>query len=103
MSLTGKEKRFLRARAHSMRPLFQIGKEGLNAIWIEQVKRALNKRELIKVNLLQSAPFETDEARAYLEEKTDFQVIQEIGHILVLYRPADNVKNRIISDELKKL
>ncbi|WP_311407196.1 ribosome assembly RNA-binding protein YhbY [Liquorilactobacillus uvarum] len=103
MSLTGKQKRFLRAQAHSMKPLFQIGKEGLNTVWVKEVKNALNKRELIKINLLQNAPSDTSEVREYLETKTDFQVVQEIGHILVLYRQADSEKNRDISIKLKEL
>ncbi|GAJ25231.1 RNA binding protein [Liquorilactobacillus sucicola DSM 21376 = JCM 15457] len=86
-----------------MRPLFQIGKDGINPVWIEQVKNALNKRELIKVNLLQSSPLEADEAHEYLENKTDIHVVQEIGHILVLYRQSENKENRAISNSLKEL
>ncbi|KRM96614.1 hypothetical protein FC19_GL000912 [Liquorilactobacillus aquaticus DSM 21051] len=103
MSLTGKQKRFLRAQAHSLKPLFQIGKEGLNTVWIKEVRNALNKRELVKINLLQNAPSDTGEVRKYLEAKTDIQVVQEIGHILVLYRQADNIKNRDISNKLNEV
>ena len=31
MKLKGKQKRYLRSQAHGMRPLFQVGKEGLTA------------------------------------------------------------------------
>lgn len=52
MSLRGKQKRFLRSKAHHLQPIFQIGKGGINSAMIVQIEEALEKRELIKVSLL---------------------------------------------------
>ena len=52
MKLKGKQKRYLRSQAHGMRPLFQVGKEGLTANWLKQVEDAIEKRELLKINVL---------------------------------------------------
>ena len=54
MSLRGKQKRFLRSKAHHLQPIFQIGKGGINSAMIVQIEEALEKRELIKVSLLQN-------------------------------------------------
>ena len=44
ISLRGKQKRYLRASAHDMRPLFSIGKQGLTQNWLDQLEDAINKR-----------------------------------------------------------
>ncbi len=54
MTLRGKQKRFLRSQAHHLQPIFQIGKGGINSAMMVQIEEALEKRELIKVTLLQN-------------------------------------------------
>lgn len=55
MQLRGKQKRFLRATAHDLRPMFSVGKNGLTETWLDQLSGALDKRELIKVSILQNS------------------------------------------------
>ena len=50
--LTGKQKRFLRAEAHHLDPIFQVGKGGVNDAMIKQLREVLEARELIKVRIL---------------------------------------------------
>ena len=52
--LTGKQKRFLRSKAHHLNPIFQVGKGGVNDNLIKQIGEALEVRELIKVSILQN-------------------------------------------------
>ena len=52
--LTGKQKRFLRSKAHHETPTFQIGKSGINENMIEQLNEILENRELIKIHILQN-------------------------------------------------
>ncbi|WP_125583602.1 YhbY family RNA-binding protein [Levilactobacillus cerevisiae] len=95
--LRGKQKRYLRAHAHAMHPLFSVGKNGLTQAWLEQLTGALENRELIKINLQQSAEVSVDETKAFIEDNTDIQVVQTIGRVLVLYRIATNAENQKIS------
>ncbi|MFT8824327.1 MAG: ribosome assembly RNA-binding protein YhbY [Liquorilactobacillus mali] len=99
--LSGKQKKFLKTKAHNMRPIFQVGKEGVSDKWVEQIKNALDRRELIKINVLQGSDFEASEVSDYLTENTDIIVVQVIGHVLVLYRQSSKVENREISAELQ--
>ncbi len=39
MSLRGKQKRFLRSKAHHLQPIFQIGKGGINSAMIVKLKK----------------------------------------------------------------
>ena len=100
MKLRGKQKRYLRSQAHSMRPLFQIGKDGIDKEWLKQVKNALEKRELIKVNILNNSLLETDEVQEYIEQNSDIQVI---GHTLVLFKRAQKPEHRHYSEEVARI
>ncbi len=103
MKLRGKQKRYLRSQAHSMRPFFQIGKDGIDKEWLKQVKNALEKRELIKVNILNNSLLETDEVQEYIEQNSDIQVVQVIGHTLVLFKRAQKPEHRHYSEEVARI
>jgi len=92
--LTGKQKRFLRSEAHHLRPIFQVGKDGVNENMITTISEALEKRELIKVAVLQNCLEETDEVAEALVEGTESELVQVIGHTIVLYKPS--VENKTI-------
>ena len=85
MSLRGKQKRFLRSQAHHLQPIFQIGKGGINSAMIVQIGEALEKRELIKVSLLQNTDEIAEEAAQVLEKEIDCEIVQIIGRVIVLY------------------
>lgn len=103
MALRGKQKRFLRSQAHSMRPLFQIGKDGLSHNWLENVEAAIEKRELLKVSILQNSMVEEEEVVDFIEKNSSIQVVQKIGHVLVLYKKAIDKENRRLSVEVEAL
>lgn len=47
MSLTSKQRAFLKSEAHTLKPIVQIGKNGLNDHIKTSVRNALDARELI--------------------------------------------------------
>lgn len=103
MKLRGKQKRFLRARANHLQPIFGVGKEGLSDNWLAQLDGALDRRELIKVNILQNADVTTDEVKNFIESKTNIQVVQTIGRVLVLFKVSANKDMRNLSDQVAKV
>lgn len=103
MQLRGKQKRFLRARANHLQPLFAVGKEGLTDNWLAQLDGALDRRELIKVNILQNADVTTAEVQAFIESRTPIQVVQTIGRVLVLFKVSANQDMRQLSDQVRKI
>lgn len=54
-----------------MNPLFQVGKGGLNEEMLYQIGEALEKRELLKIALLQNTDEETDAVAAVIEENCE--------------------------------
>ncbi|MDN6409408.1 MAG: ribosome assembly RNA-binding protein YhbY [Tetragenococcus halophilus] len=103
MELRGKQKSFLKSQAHHLQPIFQIGKGGLNDQLIVQIGEALEKRELIKVSLLQNTDEEASEVASILEEKLDCQIVQIIGRVLVIFKTSTQEKNQKISAAVKKV
>lgn len=101
--LTGKQKRFLRSQAHHLQPIFQIGKGGVNEAMNTQIAEALEKRELIKVSLLQNTDEVADEAALEIAKATNSEVVQVIGRVIVLYKASKKEKNQHITQRLKLL
>ncbi|MGX7199904.1 ribosome assembly RNA-binding protein YhbY [Enterococcus nangangensis] len=100
MELKGKQKRYLRAQAHHLNPLFQVGKGGVNEEMLKQIDEALAKRELIKINLLQNTDLTPGEVAETLQNTIDCEVVQIIGKVLVLFKVAPKEKYRKISPKV---
>ena len=103
MQLRGKQKHFLRAQANHLQPIFAVGKEGLTKQWLAQLDGALDRRELIKVNILQNADVTTAELKDFIEQNTDIQVVQSIGRVLVLFKVSANKDLRDLSDRVARI
>jgi RNA-binding protein len=83
--LSGRERRRLRGMAHGLRPLVQIGKNGVTEGVIGAIDRALADNELIKVRF-QDYKAEKDELSDKIASETRSKVVDIIGHTLILYR-----------------
>ncbi|GGN54749.1 MULTISPECIES: ribosome assembly RNA-binding protein YhbY [Oceanobacillus] len=92
--LTGKQKRFLRAEAHHLKPIFQVGKIGVNDNMIEQIIDVLEKRELIKVSVLQNCLEDKATVADKLVQGADAELVQIIGNNIILYK--ESVENKQI-------
>ncbi|WP_035186140.1 ribosome assembly RNA-binding protein YhbY [Alteribacter aurantiacus] len=91
-TLTGKQKRFLRSKAHHIKPIFQVGKGGVNENLIIQVKEALEARELIKISILQNCDEDKDEVATSIRKGAKAHLVQLIGSTIVLYKESENQK-----------
>lgn len=92
--LTGKQKRYLRGLANTIKPIFQVGKLGVNDNMITQLNDALEKRELIKISVLQNCLEDKRDVAAQIAEGTKGEVVQIIGNNIVLYK--ESVKDKQI-------
>ena len=84
--LNARDKKILRAQAQQYRSLFQIGKDGISDNLIPTLDDSLRAHELVKLNLLKTAPLSTAEAAAMLAQATDSELVHSIGRTFVLYR-----------------
>ncbi|SOC36359.1 ribosome assembly RNA-binding protein YhbY [Ureibacillus acetophenoni] len=90
--LTGKQKRYLRAEAHHLTPIFQVGKGGVNEQMLRQIEDALEARELLKVRILDNCEEEKHEVAEALAKGTNSELVQLIGLTVVLYKESKNNK-----------
>jgi len=90
--LTGKQKRFLRSKAHHLDPIFQVGKGGVNENMIKQIADALEARELLKVSVLQNCEDDRDTVAAQLSKGAKSELVQVIGNTIVLYKESKENK-----------
>ncbi|MBS2032268.1 MAG: ribosome assembly RNA-binding protein YhbY [Deltaproteobacteria bacterium] len=87
MSLTGKQRRALRAIGHHLKPVVQVGQDDVTEGVIAAVDEQLVAHELIKVKIGEGASGERDEIGELLAEKTKSELVQVLGRTLLLYRP----------------
>jgi RNA-binding protein len=86
MSLSGKQKRFLRAEAHGLEPTVMVGRDGLSDTLLEAVRDALLAHELIKVRVQDTAPLERQEAADQLPPLVKAELAGLVGRVLILYK-----------------
>lgn len=94
--LRGKQKRQLRALAHHLNPIFQIGKSGITPEMVIGINNSLEKRELIKVSILQNCDIDKEELAETISSRTGSELVQLIGHTIVLYKQSSKEKYRKI-------
>ena len=87
-TLTSKQRAHLRSLAHHLKPILQVGADGVSAAFLRSLREAFNTRELLKVKVLDTAPDEPrDAAEAIVTGMRGVAVAQTIGRTVVLYRP----------------
>ena len=92
MSLTNKQKQFLKAKAHELKPVVLLGSNGLTEGVVAEIDNALNFHELIKVKV----PTEDREQKILIMDaiirETKADKVQVIGKTLVLFRQGEDKK-----------
>ena len=86
MSLTSKQRAYLKSLAMDLDPIFQIGKSSVTPENVEAISEALKKRELIKISVLNNCLDDPREIADTVAGRTRSEVVQVIGKKIVLYR-----------------
>ncbi len=94
--ITSKQRAHLRSIASTEDTIFQLGKEGISDNFIKQLDLALEKREIIKFKVLDTALLDIRETAELLAKETRSNLVQVIGKKIVLYRPASKPESRKI-------
>jgi RNA-binding protein len=90
--LNGKQKRFLRSQAHHLTPVFQIGKGGTNEHLFRHIEDAIEKRELMKVQVLNNNLDDKNEIAEEVARETGSELVQIIGSTIILYKESRDNK-----------
>jgi RNA-binding protein len=90
--LSPSARRALQARAHALEPVVIIGDAGLTASVLAEIDRSLGAHELIKIRV---SGDDRDARAGILHEicaRLGAAAVQQIGKILVVFRPAPEAK-----------
>ena len=86
MELTSKQRAYLKSKAQTIDPILQIGKSSVTTELITSVSEAIEKRELIKLHILQNCTDDPKEIANTIAERTQSSVVQIIGKKIVLFK-----------------
>ncbi|WP_372965855.1 ribosome assembly RNA-binding protein YhbY [Marinobacter sp.] len=88
MSLSAEQRREYRAIAHNLKPVIIVGDKGLSEGLQEELDRALNDHELIKIKVASQDREARQEAIEELCKNSKAELVQTIGKIAVILRRA---------------
>lgn len=92
MKLNNKQKQYLKGLAHPLKPVVQLGANGLTEGVLAEIDNALNHHELIKVKV----PSDDRDEKALIMDaivrETKAEKLQVIGHVLVLFKQSEEKK-----------
>jgi len=97
-TLTERQLRFLRGKAHALKPVVMLGNKGLTDNVVAETAQALRDHELIKVRVRASDRAARDATLAALVARTGCALVTRIGHVAVLYRAAAPLPKLVLPD-----
>ncbi|MBR9856862.1 MAG: ribosome assembly RNA-binding protein YhbY [Gammaproteobacteria bacterium] len=92
MTLTNKQRQYLKGMAHSLKPVVLLGQHGLTEGVLAEIDLALNFHELIKVKVAAEDREVKKLIMDAIVRETGAVKVQNIGHMLTLYRASEEKK-----------
>ena len=94
--LTSAQNRFLRGIAHDLKALLQIGGKGVTPAFLAELDEVLERHELVKVKVAAEDREARDVLIDELIQASGAALVQRIGHVAVLYRPAKEKRQIVL-------
>lgn len=82
------ERRRLRTLGQGIRPTLRVGHEGVTPQVLRALEDELRAHELVKVRVLSTGEADAKAVSLQLAASSLAQVVQVIGHTVLLYRPC---------------
>lgn len=95
MSLSNEQKKRYRSIGHGLSPIVTIAGNGISENVLAEIDRALNDHELIKIKLALEDKASRKEAIAEISQQMNATVVQEIGKVVLLLRPAKQPNKKL--------
>jgi len=87
MTITEKQRRWLKTQAHHLKPVVLVGQAGVTAPVLAEIEGALAHHELLKIKIAAGGDREVrDEQIGLMVDKTGAELVTRIGNVAVLYR-----------------
>ncbi len=92
MNLTESQRKHLRRLGHALKPVVMIGNAGLTDSVATEIDAALEHHELIKIRVRVGDRTARDQVMNGVAKRLHAALIQRIGNMALLYRPAEEPK-----------
>ena len=92
MKLSNKQKQYLKGLAHSLKPVVQLGNNGLTEGVLAEIDNALAHHELIKIKVPSDDREEKSLIMDAIIRESGAMKIQTIGHTMVLFKQSEDKK-----------
>jgi RNA-binding protein len=96
--LNGKQRRTLRGLAHGKTSILQIGKSGASPALLDELDRALETHELVKIRTLRECPTALVEVVELVEQALRASAVGTVGRVAILYRPRQKAPTIDLSE-----
>lgn len=93
--LKGKQRAYLRSVANTLKPITQIGKEGVTESFLDQLEDMLKAREIVKVSILENAGLDAKETANAICEAIRAEFVQAIGFKFTIYKRNEEIQDNI--------
>ncbi|MGQ9658797.1 MAG: ribosome assembly RNA-binding protein YhbY [Thermochromatium sp.] len=100
MSITEKQKRWLKSRVHHLKPVVIIGQHGLTESVLAEIENALDHHELLKVRINVGDRNEREVVIGLICERTGAELISRIGNVAAFYRHNPKKRDPIVLPKL---
>jgi RNA-binding protein len=102
MTLTSKQRAYLKSLAADLEPVFQIGKSSVSPEVTTAIAETFNTHELVKITVLKNCTDDVKEVAVTVSERTRSDLVQVIGRKFVLYKPFKDDPKIILPKSSKK-
>lgn len=89
MSITSKQRAFLKSLAHSLEPIVRVGRARISPEVVAETLRSLEAHELIKVRVDADEGHDRKALAAELAKEAGAELVGTVGKIAILYRARD--------------
>ena len=92
-TLNSNQRKILTQAAQTIKPVVQIGQNGLTESVLAKIEESLNAHELIKVKFLEFKE-EKQELSEEIAESSASALVRIIGNIAIFYKPSEKEEKR---------
>jgi RNA-binding protein len=91
--ITKQQREQLRRMAHDLRPIAQVGKQGLTPTLVQSIEQAITAHELVKIKFIDFKE-ERHDVTSSIAEQVGAEVVTVIGNVAILFRENPDPKRR---------
>lgn len=87
--LTNNQKKFLRSKGHSLKPVVMLGQHGLSEGVLAELESSLETHELLKIKVRGDDREDKQKIINEIVNISGAHLVQVIGNVMVIYRAFD--------------